>query len=410
MTVGVSNFRGRRLTEARLARGLFKKSLADMIGVTGTAITRYEGGDDKPQREKVEALAARLNFPIDFFLRPEWPEQLDLVFWRSRAAETKSAREMTEQRLRWLCELFAFLEAEVNFPQLNLPDLGLPADFRLITPDLIEKAAQELRNAWGLRNLPIQDAILALENAGIPVVQLEIPSDKQDGFCFRSPMLDRVFVGVNIYQVTAARARYDIGHELGHAVLHRHVTIEQSRDPVLAKLQEDQAHRFAGAFLFPKDAFLSEVPVPSLDYFCNLKRRWGMSIAAMVYRAFNLGIIDDVERTHLYQSMTRRRWRGPLREPFDSPEEMPFERPRMLRRGIETVVGAGIFGRSAIQSGLALPDAEIEQMASLTRGFLRDPADVVPIPVTPKSSAFKAVDLESGNVVEFPRRKNERDR
>lgn len=409
MTVGVSNFRGRRLTEARLARGLFKKSLADMIGVTGTAITRYEEGDDKPQREKMEALAASLNFSVDFFLRPEWPEQLDLVFWRSRAAETKSAREMTEQRLRWLCELFAFLEAELNFPQLNLPDLGLPADFRLVTPDLIEKAAEDLRSAWGLRNLPIQDATLALENAGIPVVQLEIPSDKQDGFCFRSSLLNRVFVGINIYQVTAARARYDLGHELGHAVLHRYATAEQARDPLLAKLQEDQAHRFASAFLFPKEAFLSEVPVPSLDYFCNLKRRWGISIAAMVYRAFNLGIIDDAERAHLYQSMTRRRWRGPLREPFDNPADMPLERPRMLRRGVEAVVGAGIFGRSAIQSGLPLPEAELEQMASLTKGFLREPADVVPIPVTPRSSAFKAVDLESGNVVEFPRLKITRD-
>lgn len=407
MTVGVSNFRGRRLTEARLARGLFKKSLADMIGVTGTAITRYEEGDDKPQLDKLEALAAKLNFPVDFFLRPEWPERPDLVFWRSRAAETKSAREMTEQRMVWLCETFAFLESEVNFPPFKIPDLGLPEDFRLITPELIEKAAQDLRNAWGLRNLPVQDTILALENAGIPVIRLEIPSDKQDGFCFPSRLLKRTFVGINIYQVTGARARYDVGHELGHAVLHRNVTVEQSRDPTLAKMQEEQAHRFAGAFLFPKSAFLAEVSVPSLDYFSNLKRRWGMSIAAMVYRAFNLGLVDEFERTHLYQKMTRRGWRGPLREPFDSPEDMPLERPRMLRRGVETVVGSGIFGRAAVQSSLALPEVEFEQIAGLAKGFLREPADVVPIPVTPRSTALKAVDLESGNVVEFPRRKNE---
>ncbi len=405
MTVGVSNFRGRRLTEARLARGLFKKSLADMIGVSGTAITRYEDGADKPQLDKLEALAAKLSFPLDFFLRPEWPERPDLVFWRSRAAETKSAREMAEQRMVWLCEIFAFLEAEVDFPRLQIPDLGLPEDFRVITPDLIEKAAEDLRNAWGLRNLPIQDATLALENAGIPVVQLEIPSDKQDGFCFRSKLLKRIFVGINVYQITAARARYDIGHELGHAVLHRYITAEQSRDPMLAKLQEVQAHRFAGAFLFPKDAFMAEVPVPSLDYFSNLKRRWGMSIAAMVYRAFNLGLIDEFERTQLYQNMTRRRWRGPMREPFDSLTEMPLERPRMLRRGVEAIVGAGIFGRAALRSSIALPEAEFEQVAGLTKGFLREPAEVVQIPVTPKQSSLTALDLESGNVVEFPRRK-----
>src|SRR6266567_1234028 len=98
MTVGVSTFRGDRLKEARLARGLFMKSLGDMIGVTGTAISRYENGDDKPLLEKLNLLADRLNFPVDFFMRPPWPETLEPVFWRSRASETKSAREMTEQR------------------------------------------------------------------------------------------------------------------------------------------------------------------------------------------------------------------------------------------------------------------------------------------------------------------------
>src|SRR4051794_12001892 len=103
MTVGVQAFRGRRLKEARLARGLYKNALADMVGITGTAISRYEEGIDKPQQDKVDAIAGRLNFPVEFFVQPEWPETIDLVFWRSRAAETKHAREMTEQRMLWMC-------------------------------------------------------------------------------------------------------------------------------------------------------------------------------------------------------------------------------------------------------------------------------------------------------------------
>jgi Zn-dependent peptidase ImmA (M78 family)/transcriptional regulator with XRE-family HTH domain len=403
MKFGVQNFHGRRLTEARLARGRFKNSLATSIGVSGMAISHYEGCADNPQHDKLRLLAGELNFPFEFFLRPAWPEELELVFWRQRSSETKLAREMTEQRMRWLCEIFSFLDGEVDFPEIDLPKLNLPTDFRLITPEMIEEAAMRVRAHWGLRELPIPDVTLALENAGIPVVNLEIASEKQDGFCFHSPALGRSFVGINIYNVSAARARFDAGHELGHIVLHRHVTPQESRDPVFHKMLEQQAHRFAGAFLFPRKSFIAEVGAPTLYYFSDLKRRWGMSIAAMVFRAFNLGVIDEDEKSALYHNMARRRWRGVLREPFDSHKDMPLERPRMLRRGMELVVGSGVFGRSAIKTSLALPQSEIEQIAGLRAGFLNE-ADVIPLALPKRGGAFRTLDLETGSVLEFPGR------
>lgn len=403
MTVGVPTFKGAKLTEARLARGLFKKSLGDMIGVSGAQIGRYEDGHDRPQIENLTVLAAKLNFPVEFFSRDVWPEALAPIFWRSQASESKSAREMTTQRAIWACEIFSFLESEVDFPRLNLPEMDLPRDFRLITPEQIERVSKDLRDHWSLRGRPIPDMILALENAGIPVIQLEIPSEKQDGFCFWSKTLRRFFVGINVSGISAARVRYDAAHELGHALLHSKVTVEEFRDPAMNKILERQAHRFAASFLFPKSSFLDEVRVPSLDYFCSLKKKWGISIGAMVYRAWSLGLIDDDERTKLFQNMTRRGWRGALREPFDEPGEMSVERPRMLRRGMEAVIDAGLFGRSTFLSALALPETEIEQIVGLQPGAFRT-AEVVQLAISPRSGP-RVVDLETGNVVEFqPRR------
>lgn len=402
MTIGVAAFRGKRLKEARLARGLFKNALADMIGVSGTAIGRYEDGLDKPQQERLDAIADRLNFPVSFFMQPEWPEQPALVFWRSRSAETKYAREMTEQRMIWLCEVYNFLTQEVDFPRIDLPPPELPSNFRQITPDLIERAAEDLRDHWKLRDQPIPDMTLALENAGIPVVNLEIASDKQDGFCFRSERLQRLFVGINTYEVSAARARYDAAHELGHLVLHQNVTPQQAREPLLHKLLEQQAFRFAGAFLFPKSAFRREVRTPSLDYFSALKKRWGISIAAMAYRAHNLGLIDDAERSVLYRNMARRRWRGALQEPFDDPSEMPLERPRMLRRGLEVVLEESCAHRSDIARNLALPERELEQIVGVDRGYFRT-GETIQLAV-PKRQRLKAFDMETGTIVEFPSR------
>lgn len=400
MSVGVSSFRGARLKEARLARGLYKSTLADLVGISGTAITRYEDGEDKPQRDRLDALATHLRFPVEFFSKPEWPEELPIVFWRTQASESKHAREMTEQRMKWVCEIFSFFESEVNFPSLNLPCVDLPSDIWQITPAMIEGAADSVREQWKLGDHPIPDVVLALENAGIPVITLNIPSDKQDGFCFRTPMLNRVFVGINTYEVSCVRARYDAAHELGHAILHGFVTPQQARDPKAHKRIEQQAHRFAGAFLFPRSSFRREVAVPSLDYFSSLKRRWGMSIAAMVYRAFDLGLVDQEERQVLYRNMARRKWRGPLQEPFDN--ELPLERPRMLRRGLEVMLSESAYERSGLRIALALPDRELEQIIALEDGYFNG-GEFTRL-ATSKRPPVAAVDMESGKIVEFPRR------
>lgn len=404
MGIGVPNFYGQRLTEARVARGVYKNALADMIGVTPMAITRYEAGQDKPHVERLTAIADKLNFPIDFFLSPPFEGALGTVFWRSRANESKFAREMTEQRMKWLCQLFDTFEADLEFPVVDLPDLDLPKDFRLLTSTVIERAAESVRSKWGLGDHPIPDVILALENAGIPVVAMDIQSDKQDGFTFRSPRLGRPFVGINVNEVSAARARLDAAHELGHILLHQYVTPEQDRDSKLHRILELQAFRFAGAFLFPRDAFLTEVRTVSLDYFCALKKRWGMSIGAMIMRAFDLDLIDAETKSELYRAMGRRGWRGLHREPFDNPTDMAVEEPRMMRRALQALLDSGHVSRSGIRSALRLPDHEIEQIVGLPRGGIDELSRPKGI-LSPRHRNVEAIDLESGNVVEFPGRR-----
>ncbi|MGO6677622.1 XRE family transcriptional regulator [Rhizobium leguminosarum] len=398
MAKGVANFSGEKLTEARLASGLRKNALADKVGVTSMAISRYEANQDRPTHDNLDAIANALKFPVEFFTRKAWPESLGTVFWRDQVAETKAAREMTEQRMKWLCELFWTLEEELDFPPPAVPDFGLPDDVHLITSSMIESCASELRLEWRLRNQPIRDVVLSVENAGIPVAMLDIPSEKQDGFLFRSPLLKRGFVGVNVYNTTAARARFDVAHELGHLVLHRNVTPDQNRDPELHKLLEKQAHRFAGAFLFPKHSFLEEVAVPSLDYFYALKKQWGMSIAAMIARSFDLGMIDGDAKKRLYISMNRRDWRQ--REPLD--DVMAIERPRMLRRGVEALVASGDHSHDFLEHMLALPRKEILQLVGLSDAGMKNGGSVGQSP--PPPTVVEATDLETGQVVRFPQR------
>lgn len=403
MRVGVSNFQGSRLKEARMSHGLFKNALANMVGVTSQMITLYEDGTNKPREDILDAIATKLNFPREFFLKPSGREEVNLVHWRDRASESKTAKEMTEQRIKWLCEIWEYLDSALYFPDMVLPELDIPDDFKRITTEHIEVAAMELRGTWGLRSEPIPDMILALENMGIPVSTLEIESAKQDGFCYPSECQNRTFVGINISNASLCRARLDAAHELAHIVLHQNVSPEQARHSPSHKLIEQQAFRFAGALLFPRDAFHREVDSLSLDFFCALKKKWKMSIGAMIMRARDLDMLDKEMVSDLYRKMTKRGWRGIKREPYD--EEMPLERPRMLRRGIEEMLDSGMFSTPAICSAIPLPVHEIEELANLNPGTLSHNRNKNP-PLALKNPALKVTDLETGNVVQFPHRQS----
>jgi ribosome-binding protein aMBF1 (putative translation factor) len=70
VSLGVRAFRGDRLREARLSRGLSAKDLAALIGVTPGAISRYERGMDKPLQKRIDAISRHLGVPESFLCSP----------------------------------------------------------------------------------------------------------------------------------------------------------------------------------------------------------------------------------------------------------------------------------------------------------------------------------------------------
>jgi Zn-dependent peptidase ImmA (M78 family) len=71
---------------------------------------------------------------------------------------------------------------------------------------------------------------------------------------------------------------------------------------------EREGNRFAGALLFPRDEFDAQMPPrPQLRDFIALKSAWGVSVAALVYRAHELDYIDDQRYRALQIQMSK--WR-----------------------------------------------------------------------------------------------------
>ena len=181
---------------------------------------------------------------------------------------------------------------------------------------------------------PISSVVSLLEANGITVCRCGIEGETVEAFSFWNG--NRPFVVLASEKTAAARSRFDAAHELGHLILHRWIGADELEDPKILKLIEREADRFASAFLLPRKSFPSEIFTTRLDAFVSLKKRWRVSIQAMVYRCKQLGVFDEDQVTNLYKQISARRWR--THEPLD--DELPLEQPRRLQRAIEMVIAA----------------------------------------------------------------------
>ncbi|MCP9480790.1 XRE family transcriptional regulator [Shimia sp. CNT1-13L.2] len=351
----VEGFVSGRLTQAREAHGLTKTALSGMLDISTNALTALESGDSLPKQETFDAIVERTAFPRQFFLRPTPPPMSGPVFWRRQASEPLRSQNKTSQRIDWAAEAFGILSEYVDFPRLELPRLeNWPLNWAAVSNEQIEDLADHCRDAWGLGAYPIPDMCLALENIGIPVLAFDIENEKQSGYSRWADHIQRPIVGANTLESSAVRMRFNLAHELYHVLAHfGSVSEKEVRHAKTYQAIEKQAHRFAGALLFPRDSFLRTVQYPSLEEFASHKQEWGISILAQIKRAQDLGVCDSEWARALNIRASKNGYRGKRGEPFD--KEMPLEKPRMFRRAIEAIEDGSELLLGQVRQRLSLP-------------------------------------------------------
>lgn len=375
--IGTHGFCGERLAQAREARGLTATALSEMIGVKKANISQYEHGKQSPSRDVMERIATVLNQPMSFFLRAVTPVGEDSIWWRAMSSATKSARSRAHARFSWLTEIVAYLSDYLDFPAVNLPVFQVPSDVQVITSGLIEEVAYECRRYWKLGDGPIADAVLLLENNGVIVSRGDLLAENLDAFSHWCEDSERPYVFLGADKESAVRSRHDAAHELGHLILHRSVNRKVIRNAKLFRLVEDQAHRFASAFNLPARGFADQLWSPTLDAFLALKPHWKVSIAAMVMRCEQLGILSEEQSRRTWINLSRRGWNK--EEPLD--DRLLPERPRLLRRSVELLVNEGIKTAEQIVTDLAINASDIESLTCLDHGYLTGEApDVIGMP------------------------------
>ena len=369
MSRGISGFEPGRLIQALAARGLSQVALAGMVGVSPATISKWKSGQQSPEAEALVNLSQVINVTPEWFTRP-LPEKCSLPLFRSNASAHANARTMLEARLEWALDIALALSEFVDFPEVNLPKRAF-TDPEQITNADIEDAADECRELWNLGRRAIPDLAMAVEGAGVILVREETGVATIEGLSAWSQALGRPLVLLSSDKQNGFRSRFDLAHELGHLILHK--GINRSTDPVRHKVMEDQAHRFAGAFLLPAETFAAEVKSPvTLDSLLLMKQRWGVSVAAMVMRLWALKVIDDDAKGLLFKRRSAR-W-GVKAEPGDD-GRVP-EQTRLLKRTIELLASSGIMPVEAVSAYIGLSANDIEMLTGLPERFLSGKASV----------------------------------
>ena len=253
---------GRRLQEARKARGFTQQEVAESLAVARTTITALEKGERRPRPDELIQMARLYGRPVGDFVGRREPIADFTVQFRTAVSSAGSPEAQQElgqavQEFQFLCEDYLYLE---NLNSVSLRQ-SYPPQYSIggTTPeDAAEDVASSERNRLGLGDGPVLRLRETLESdVGIRVFSIELPSRVAGIFSFTEELGGCIVVNARHPE---ERRRWSMAHEYGHFLTRRF----QSEVSLLGSYNRvPAAERFA-------DAFACSMLMPSV----GLRRRF----------------------------------------------------------------------------------------------------------------------------------------
>jgi len=318
-----------RIKQLRLAKGLSLEQLAaSMDGfVTKQAISKYENNLAKPAPTINSRLAKALGVqPVELWR--ESTVSISFVAYRKRASLTKTHQGNLEAFVATKLEQRCRLQTSCFPAPFEVPLEKFPAH----DENQAEQAAEKLRENWKLGLDPIADLTAILEDHKVHVIEIQA-AEQFDGIsavAWDESNQPQAAAVVSRSGVPGDRQRLNLAHELGHLVL---------KIPPLCD-KEKLAFRFGAAFLAPAACFKRETGEKrtsvSVDELLILKKRFKMSIQAILRRFLDLQIIAPTYYKEWCIAISKMGWRK--KEPL----EIAPEKPEWLRQTVGRCLSEGV--------------------------------------------------------------------
>lgn len=388
--MNTQKFNGQRLKEALQFREKKMTELADETGISKQSLSLYANDGNVPPFDNVIKIARALDFPTDFFMSEDLcTASTGNTYFRSQASATKKSRNAQKIKLEYVSKMYEVILNYMNVPELNIPDtsaINVPEDIANVDSDQavneIEKLAKLVREHWDLGNGPIDNLQYELQSNGIIVTGFRDVDTDIDAFSQQITIDGKVvyIIALAIGSKPIERLRFDMAHELGHILMHTWGEDNEDISKDEFNAREKQANMFASALLLPNETFSKSVSAypTNIDYYLALKKKWKVSMQAMMYRARQLDIISTNQFQYMMRTMSKNGNR--THEPGDKPGEIG---DTIFQAALDMLFEGGYltvrellkeFGRY----GIYLSQHDLENLMYLREGTLYQEPKVIP--------------------------------
>jgi Zn-dependent peptidase ImmA (M78 family)/DNA-binding XRE family transcriptional regulator len=353
---------GTRLQQARRAAGLSLRDLAGKAGISAMALSKYERDMMTPAAASLEKLARALSVRTDFFYSPI-KVAIEEPSFRRQGNVPHQEQEKIQFAIQESLERMLDLEHIFGVTRSTLFRLPAAVTREMAAIEESEARAEALRMHWNLGLAPLENVAGILEEQGVKVFIAETPKGI-DGFSCRARgnwvNTREAPVIVCSREISGDRQRFSMLHELGHLALTAAVGINK----------EKACHRFASAFLVPGEAALRELGARrsrlSFSELKILKKKYGMSMQAWIYRALDLAIIGRTAGEQLLATMSHRGWRK------KEPCEIAREEPRRYKLLLFQAVMEGLITKRQAREYLGRPGGRANHDLEPAVSFVSD--------------------------------------
>jgi Zn-dependent peptidase ImmA (M78 family)/DNA-binding Xre family transcriptional regulator len=314
MSTMIGNVNTNMIILAREARGLSQADLAEMIGMSATNLSKIERCDIGISDDMVEMIADKTHYPLQFFKQTGdiVPENLN---YRKREVVAQKLITPIHAQVNIIRKHIHFLTNALSIDSTTIPIM------EVTTEQTPQQIAIKLRKLWKVETPIIDDLTKLIESNGIVISNFAFGTDRVDS---RSILTDDKFPVIFFNaSLLGDRQRFTLAYELGQLVMHSSSIVPMDRDV------SKEANAFAAEFLMPANEIVKDfkdgITIPLLG---ELKRKWKVSMIALLYRADDLGLVTANQKRYMLQQFNQLQIRR--REPLEL--DVAKEEPRLIKQ------------------------------------------------------------------------------
>lgn len=341
-----------KLSTARALTGMSTRKVAEKLTkrfpISHATIANYERGRSVPPMDILVALAELYERPLNWFL--ERGRALTGIRYRNLKSRVKitDLHWFEADIQRWI-DAYAAIEARLQKPlKPEITDF-IPAP--QIEPD---ELAREVRRRLNLDDAdPVPSVVEVLEKFGIRV--LEHPTDLRiDGLAAK---YGGEYIVVLNPTVSNDRGRLNAAHELAHVLLGDCDADGETKE------SEQRAFEFGSCLLLTNSQLKRAFEGRSMVKLVQFKERYGISLAAMVYRAEKLGFINKSTAKALWIEFARRGWKT------NEPGRVRPDRATRFEQLIDEILASGRMSLKEVADLCGVRPEAIRERLNLAMGI-----------------------------------------